>query len=51
MRYRDRIEAHRLGLRDLARSLGWTLASHVTDHPPEPPLLALYNALSTKGQG
>jgi uncharacterized protein (DUF58 family) len=51
VRYRDRIEAHRLGLRDLARSLGWTLASHVTDHPPEPPLLALYNALSTKAQG
>jgi uncharacterized protein (DUF58 family) len=51
LRYRDRIEAHRLGLRDLARSLGWTLASHVTDHPPEPPLLALYNALSTKAQG
>ena len=50
-RYRDRVEAHRLGLRDLARSLGWTLASHVTDHPPEPPLLALYNALSTKAQG
>jgi uncharacterized protein (DUF58 family) len=51
VRYRDRVEAHRLGLRDLARSLGWTLASHVTDHPPEPPLLALYNALSTKAQG
>ena len=51
VRYRDRIEAHRLGLRELARSLGWTLASHVTDHPPEPPLLALYNALSTKVQG
>ena len=51
VRYRDRIEAHRLGLRDLARSLSWTLASHVTEHPPEPPLLALYNALSTKAQG
>jgi uncharacterized protein (DUF58 family) len=51
LRYRDRIEAHRLGLRDLARSLGWTLAGHLTDHPPEPPLLALYNALSTKAQG
>jgi uncharacterized protein (DUF58 family) len=50
-RYRDRIEAHRDGLRDLARSLGWTLASHVCDHSPEPPLLALYNALSTKVQG
>jgi hypothetical protein len=51
MRYQDRIEAHRQGLRDLARSLGWTLASHVCDKPPEPPLLALYNALSTKAQG
>ena len=51
LRYRDRIEAHRLGLRDLVRSLGWTVAGHVTDHPPEPPLLALYNALSTKMQG
>jgi hypothetical protein len=51
VRYRDRIAAHRQGLRDLARSLGWTLASHVCDHPPEPPLLALYNALSTKTQG
>jgi uncharacterized protein (DUF58 family) len=51
VRYRDRVEAHREGLRELARSLGWTLASHVTDHPPEPPLLALYNALSTKAQG
>jgi uncharacterized protein (DUF58 family) len=51
LRYRDRIEAHRLGLRDLARGFGWTIASHVTDHPPEPPLLALYNALSTKAQG
>jgi uncharacterized protein (DUF58 family) len=50
-RYRDRIDAHRQGLRDLARSLGWTFASHVCDHPPEPPLLALYNALSTKAQG
>jgi uncharacterized protein (DUF58 family) len=51
VRYRDRIEAHRQGLRDLARSLSWTLANHVTDHPPEPPLLALYTALSTKVQG
>jgi uncharacterized protein (DUF58 family) len=51
LRYRDRIEAHRQGLRDLARSLGWTLASHVCDQPPEPPLLALYNALSTRKQG
>jgi uncharacterized protein (DUF58 family) len=51
LRYRDRVEAHRLGLRDLARGFGWTVASHLTDHPPEPPLLALYTALSTKAQG
>ena len=50
-RYQSRLEAHRDGLRALARSLGWTFASHLGDHPPEPALLALYTALSTKGQG
>ena len=50
-RYQGRLEAHREGLRELARSLGWTFASHLGDHPPEPALLALYIALSTKGQG
>ena len=49
-RYRGRLEAHRAGLRDLARSLGWTFGSHLCDQPPEPPLLALYTALSTKGR-
>jgi uncharacterized protein (DUF58 family) len=49
-RYQGRLAAHREGLRDLARSLGWTFASHLGDHPPEPALLALYTALSTKGQ-
>jgi uncharacterized protein (DUF58 family) len=49
-RYQLRLEAHRAGLRDLARSLGWTFAYHVCDQPPEPALLALYAALSTKGQ-
>jgi uncharacterized protein (DUF58 family) len=49
--YHRRLEAHREGLRDLARSIGWTFTSHVSDHPPEPPLLALYTALSTKAQG
>ena len=48
---KGRLEAHRAGLRDLARSLGWTFASHLCDQPPEPALLALYTALSTKGQG
>jgi hypothetical protein len=50
-RYQIRLEAHRLGLRDLARSLGWTFGYHVCDQPAEPALLALYTALSTKGQG
>jgi uncharacterized protein (DUF58 family) len=50
-RYRGRLAAHRAGLRDLARSFGWTFAGHVCDQPPEPPLLALYTALSTKAQG
>jgi uncharacterized protein (DUF58 family) len=49
-RYQGRLAAHRDALRDLARSLGWTFASHLCDRPPEPALLALYTALSTKGQ-
>jgi uncharacterized protein (DUF58 family) len=49
-RYQSRLEGHRAGLRDLARTLGWTFATHVCDQPPEPALLALYTALSTKGQ-
>jgi uncharacterized protein (DUF58 family) len=50
-RYQGRLEAHRQGLRDLARSVGWTFASHLCDQPAEPALLALYIALSTKGPG
>ena len=49
-RYQRRLEAHRQGLRDLCRSLGWTFASHVCDQPAEPALLALYTALAIKGQ-
>lgn len=50
-RYQGRLEAHREGLRELCRSLGWTFATHGTDQPPEPALLALYTALATKVQG
>jgi uncharacterized protein (DUF58 family) len=49
--YKGRIQAHREGLRDLARSLSWTFTSHRCEQPPEPALLALYTALSTKAQG
>ena len=50
-RYQGRLQAHIAGLRALTRGFGWTFASHVADQPPEPPLLALYTALSIKGSG
>jgi uncharacterized protein (DUF58 family) len=50
-RYQGRLDAHRQGLRDLVRSLGWTFASHLCDQPPEPALLALYTVLSARAQG
>ncbi len=37
---------HREGLSDLARSVGWTCASHLTDAPPQTALLALHAALA-----
>ncbi|MDX1540909.1 MAG: DUF58 domain-containing protein, partial [Geminicoccaceae bacterium] len=46
-RYQNRLEAHRLALRGLARQLGWTFAGHTSDHPVEPAVLALYTALGT----
>jgi uncharacterized protein (DUF58 family) len=50
-RYQNRLEAHRLALRDIARSLGWTFASHVADRPAEPAVLALYTALGVGSKG
>ncbi|MBI1384679.1 MAG: DUF58 domain-containing protein [Rhizobiales bacterium] len=44
--YGERMAAHRAGLGDLARALGWTLLVHHTDRPAEEPLLALYARLS-----
>jgi uncharacterized protein (DUF58 family) len=49
-RYQNRLDAHRLALKDLARSLGWTFARHIDEHPPEPAVLALYTALATKAK-
>ena len=37
---------HREGLGAIARALGWTVASHVTDQPPQTALLALHAALA-----
>ncbi|MGH6913354.1 MAG: DUF58 domain-containing protein [Geminicoccales bacterium] len=49
-RYQGRLRAHLEGLRDIARSFAWTFAMHQCDQPPEPALLALYTALSTRAQ-
>jgi uncharacterized protein (DUF58 family) len=50
-RYQNRLDAHRLALRDLARQLAWTFARHVDDRPVEPAVLALYTALGTPMRG
>ncbi len=44
--YIDRVEMHRAGLADIARSVGWSFGMHRTDHSPQAALLALYTALS-----
>lgn len=36
---------HQQALREIARSVGWTMLAHRTDHAPETALLALYLAL------
>lgn len=46
--YRERLEAHREGLRTLARTAGWTFSAHSTDRPPEPAMLALYQGLALR---
>jgi len=44
--YRDRLEAHRAEIRDMARRAGWTYVLHHTDRPPAEPLLVLHSSLS-----
>lgn len=44
--YARLMAAHRTALSDLARSVGWSFASHHTDNPPEMALLALHQVLS-----
>ncbi len=44
--YIDRIEAHRAGLAEIARSVGWTFGQHRTDQSAQAALLALYTALA-----
>ncbi len=45
-RYRQRVEEHRQGLREIARHHGWGFLMHRTDRPVKPALLALHQALS-----
>ncbi|MCR6633126.1 MAG: DUF58 domain-containing protein [Magnetospirillum sp.] len=49
--YQRRLAAHRDGLAALARSLGWSFATHHTDQPPQVALLALHTRLSTPRSG
>ncbi|TYC55835.1 DUF58 domain-containing protein [Rhodobacterales bacterium] len=44
--YRNRLEAHRAEIRDMARKAGWTYVLHHTDRPASEPLLVLHSALS-----
>lgn len=44
--YRNRLEAHRAEIRDIARRAGWTYVLHHTDHSAAEPLLVLHSALS-----
>jgi uncharacterized protein (DUF58 family) len=44
--YQARLAGHQDGLAALARSHGWSLATHRTDRPPHQALLALYGMMS-----
>ena len=44
--YRERLEAHRLALRQLADRMQWSLLLHRTDRPPEQAMLALHRHIS-----
>lgn len=44
--YRETMQARLIALARLARSAGWTFATHRTDKPPETALLALYMHMS-----
>jgi len=50
-RYQQRFRAHVDGVADIGRGLGLAVATHRTSNPPEPALLALYNALAGTVKG
>jgi uncharacterized protein (DUF58 family) len=47
--YRQRLEAHRAGLAEIAHRLGWTFLVHHTDRSASEPLLSLIMHLSAGG--
>lgn len=48
--YRERLEAHREGLREIANRLGWSLLIHHTDRPATEPMLSLIARLQDSGR-
>ena len=46
--YVQRLADHRDGLAALARSVGWSFATHRTDQPPQHALLALYGQMAER---
>ncbi len=47
--YRERLEAHRQGLREIAHRLGWSIMVHHTDRPATEPMLSLIARLQDGG--
>ncbi|MBI1186603.1 MAG: DUF58 domain-containing protein [Alphaproteobacteria bacterium] len=47
--FAERLAAHRRGMREMARALGFLLVTHRTDHPPAPVFALLAAALSERG--
>lgn len=48
--YRERLEAHRRGLREITNRLGWSLLVHHTDRPATEPMLNLMARLQDNGR-
>lgn len=48
--YRQRLEAHQRGLREMANRLGWSLLVHHTDRPATEPMLNLIARLQDNGR-
>ena len=46
--YRDKLEARRSALKEMARQAGWTFAIHRTDTPATPALMMIYQTLQAK---